>query len=196
MARRLVCMPVFPRVTVSAALNLRESCFREKARARWGNAAACTQAAPAVHAERRRNSRRFMRPPQRRHTRECYTPNGRRTAAAVIKNRRCSLKRVCLFKRRDGGIDIVALREPGFQRQIRANQGFDLVPNSRIALDLDVGLHENTVPPWILAAAQRLRFVVRTKIAEDASACGVGGANLGLAMEHTIELIKICSLGD
>jgi len=47
-----------------------------------------------------------------------------------------------------------------------------------------------------LAAGHGLVFVVRTKIAEDASASGIGGANLPLAVEKAIKLIKIHGLGD
>src|SRR5258708_1791934 len=61
MARRLVWMPVLPRVTVSAALNLRESAGRTKGRV--AKAAGWIQAAPAAQAVRWRNSRRFMGPP-------------------------------------------------------------------------------------------------------------------------------------
>src|SRR5882672_5879319 len=61
MARRLVWMPVLPRVTGSAALNLRERAGRAKARR--GNAEESSQAAPAAQAVRWRNSRRFMGPP-------------------------------------------------------------------------------------------------------------------------------------
>src|SRR5882724_4394095 len=60
MARRLVWMPVLPRVTVSAAVNLRESA--EIAKARRANAEEWSQAAPAAQAVRWRNSRRFMGP--------------------------------------------------------------------------------------------------------------------------------------
>src|SRR6266852_5251180 len=58
MARRLVWMPVLPRVTVSAAANLRESAGIAKARR--ANAEEWSQAAPAAQAVRWRNSRRFM----------------------------------------------------------------------------------------------------------------------------------------
>jgi hypothetical protein len=61
---------------------------------------------------------------------------------------------------------------------------------------LDVGLHENTVPPRILPATEGFCFVVGAEVAEDASALRIGGANLGLAVEHAIELIKIDGLGD
>src|SRR5690242_4172242 len=57
-------MPVLPNVTVSAALNLRESGLRVRASALRANPAECSRAAPAVHAVRRRNSRRFMAPPK------------------------------------------------------------------------------------------------------------------------------------
>src|SRR3989475_6700119 len=61
MARRLVWMPVLPRVTVSAALNFRGSAGRAKARR--AKAEAWRERAPAAQAVRWRNSRRFMRPP-------------------------------------------------------------------------------------------------------------------------------------
>src|SRR5580704_4710739 len=66
MARRLVWMPVLPSVIVSDALNFRGRGLRARARPRWGKAAEWSQAVPAAQAERRRNSRRFMRPPQKR----------------------------------------------------------------------------------------------------------------------------------
>src|SRR5919109_622627 len=58
MARRLVWMPVFPRVTVSEALNFRGRGGR--VRALWAKLEEGNQAAPAAHAARCRNSRRFM----------------------------------------------------------------------------------------------------------------------------------------
>src|SRR6266481_2631990 len=61
MARRLVWMPVLPRITVSAAANLRESAG--KLRACRANTLAGKKAAPAAQAVRWRNSRRFMGPP-------------------------------------------------------------------------------------------------------------------------------------
>src|SRR6266567_5955049 len=61
MARRLVWMPVLPRVTVSAALNLRGSAG--SAKARRVNADGWSDAAPAAQAVRWMNSRRFIRPP-------------------------------------------------------------------------------------------------------------------------------------
>lgn len=82
------------------------------------------------------------------------------------------------------------------QRQVRANERLDLVPNGGIALDLDVGLHDQAVPPGILTATEGFRFVAGAEIAEDVSARWIGGANLGLAVEHAIELIKIDGLQD
>ena len=95
---------------------------------------------------------------------------------------------------RERSIDLAALRETGFQRQVRANERLDLVPNGRIALDLDVGLHDQPVPPGILTATEGFRFVAGAEIAEYAGARWVGGANLGLAVEHAIQLIKIDGL--
>ena len=84
----------------------------------------------------------------------------------------------------------------GFEGQIRTDERFDLVPYGGIALDLNVGLHEQAIPPGILAATERFCFVVGAEVAEDPSALGISGANLGLAVQHTIELIKIDGLGD
>src|SRR6266480_4028266 len=61
MARRLVWMPVLPRVTVSVALNLPERAGRASGRS--AKAAGWIQAAPAAQAVRWMKSRRFMRPP-------------------------------------------------------------------------------------------------------------------------------------
>lgn len=61
---------------------------------------------------------------------------------------------------------------------------------------MNVGLHEEAVPPRVGAASEGLGFVVGAKISEDASAGGIGGANLNLAMKHTVELIEIHGLGD
>jgi len=71
-----------------------------------------------------------------------------------------------------------------------------LIPDCGIALDLNVGFHENAVPPRILAAAERFCLVVGTKIPKDARARRIGSANLSLAVEHAIELIEIDSLAD
>ena len=101
-----------------------------------------------------------------------------------------------LLKWRGGGYGFAALRDPRFQGQVRADERFNLAPNGGIALDLNVGLHEKAVPPRILAASERFCFVVGAEVAEDASALGIGGANLGLAVQHSIELKKIDGLGD
>ena len=99
-----------------------------------------------------------------------------------------------LFEGRERRIDFAALRETGFHGQVRTNERLDLVPDGGIALDLDVGLHDQAVPPRILTATEGFRFVAGAEIAEDASARWIGGANLGLAVEQAIELIKIDGL--
>jgi hypothetical protein len=71
-----------------------------------------------------------------------------------------------------------------------------LRPYSGIALDLDVWLHEDAVIPRVLAASERLRFVLGSEIAEDAGARGIGGSNPRLAMKHSVQLVKIYGLGD
>ena len=100
------------------------------------------------------------------------------------------------MKRRVRRLDFARRWQPCFQGQIRANERFDLLPYRGITFNLDVGLHEYAVPPGILATTERLCFVVRTEIAEDASTLRIGGANLRLAMEHAIELVKIDGLRD
>src|SRR2546423_2819 len=60
MARRLVLMPVAPKVTVSEAVNLLERGWAARVDKR---VLELSQATPAVVAERMRNSRRRMRPP-------------------------------------------------------------------------------------------------------------------------------------
>jgi len=47
-----------------------------------------------------------------------------------------------------------------------------------------------------LTATEGFRFVAGAEIAEDAGARWIGGANLGLAVEQAIELIKIDGLQD
>jgi len=101
-----------------------------------------------------------------------------------------------LLEGRERRIDFAALREAGLQRQVRANERFDLVPNGGIALDLNVGLHDQAVPPGILTTTEGFSFVAGAEIAEDASARWISGANLGLAVEQAIELIKIDGLED
>src|SRR5467141_1941195 len=89
MARRLVWMPVLPRVTVSEALNFRGSAGRAKARR--AKAEALKERAPAAQAVRWRNSRRFMGPPCCGVSGGSLPPNGRekRTLAyeAELKRR-------------------------------------------------------------------------------------------------------------
>jgi hypothetical protein len=106
------------------------------------------------------------------------------------------LKSESSIEGRGRGIGLPALRQTLFQRQVRTDKRFDLVPNGGITLDLDVGLHEESVPPGILATTEGFRFVFGTEIAEDASARWIGGANLGLAVEHAVKLIKIGGLED
>jgi hypothetical protein len=100
------------------------------------------------------------------------------------------------MKRRSGGIGFCRRSEPGFERQIGTNQRFDLRPDGGIALDLDVRLHERTIPPGVLPASEWLRFVIEAEIAEDASAGGISGVNFGQAVEEAVKLVEIHRLGD
>src|SRR5580658_18691 len=117
MARRLVWMPVLPRVTVSDALNLRGRGLRVRARARWGNAAWRSQTAPAAQAERKRNSRRFKRPPQKRLFRRWYSYYGRMAACGGYQTLGGFIEQPRpLLEGRERRIAFTALRETGFQR--------------------------------------------------------------------------------
>ncbi len=75
------------------------------------------------------------------------------------------------------------------------DQGFHLSPNPGITLNFGVRLHEDAVPPGILFAVDRIRFVVEAEISEDVSACGIGGADLGFTVQPAPRLIEICGLG-
>src|SRR5580692_6545002 len=55
--------------------------------------------------------------------------------------------------------------------------------------------HEDTVVPWIFLAVDRIRFVVKAEISDDVRAGGISRADLGFAVQKTIQLIEICSLG-
>src|SRR5260370_40679640 len=88
MARRLVWMPVLPRVTVSEALNFRGSAGRAKARR--AKAEAWRESAPAAQAVPWRDSRRFMGPPCGRRFKRQFTSlmdarNGHRVTSRVAK---------------------------------------------------------------------------------------------------------------
>lgn len=74
------------------------------------------------------------------------------------------------------------------------DQGFHLSPNLGIALNVGVKLHKDTVVPGILLAVNRSPFVVEAEISEDARACRIGSADLGFAVQKTIQLIEVCRL--
>src|SRR5258708_39019360 len=85
MARRLVWMPVFPRVMVSEALNFRGSTGRAKARC--AKAEAWREKAPAAEITRWRNSRRFMGPPCCGVPRAPLISHGRAKQDSVIRHK-------------------------------------------------------------------------------------------------------------
>src|SRR5260370_13074400 len=75
------------------------------------------------------------------------------------------------------------------------DEGFYLSRNFGIRVNFDVRLHEETVVPGILLAIDRSRFIVEAELADNVSACRIGGANRGLAVHKAIRLIEICGLG-
>src|SRR5579864_2421969 len=75
------------------------------------------------------------------------------------------------------------------------DQGLHLSPNLGITLNLGMSLHEDTVIPGVLPAVDRIPFVVEAEISDDVRACGIGGVDLGLAVQKAIQLIEICGLG-
>src|SRR5258708_11835934 len=83
MARRLVLIPVLPRVMVSEALNFLGSAGR--ARAQLVNAVAWRESAPAAYVARWRNSRRFIEPPSYGVPRALLISHGRTKRDCVIR---------------------------------------------------------------------------------------------------------------
>ena len=74
------------------------------------------------------------------------------------------------------------------------DQRFHLSPNSGIAFNFGVSLHEDAVVPWVVPALDRVG-IVEPEISDDAGACWIGGANLGPAVDKTVRLIEIYRLG-
>jgi hypothetical protein len=91
---------------------------------------------------------------------------------------------------------VVEVIRPAYRRQLRANEGFDLIPNARITFDFGVGRREDTVIPEILIALDRIHFIVESKISNNSRVCGIGRTNFWLAVEKSIWLIEIDRLGD
>src|SRR5271156_3544466 len=99
-------------------------------------------------------------------------------------------------RRGSAKLDRRAGRGPGVcrRRQFRTIQRFDLLPDTRIAFDFYVGLHEDAIPPGVGIATDGLRGIILAEISQDLCARGVGGANRGPSVEQTVALIEIDGL--
>lgn len=58
-----------------------------------------------------------------------------------------------------------------------------------------MGIHEDMVVPGILRTSERACFVVKFEISNDSGACGIGRANVVVAVEKSVGLIKVGGLG-
>jgi len=58
-----------------------------------------------------------------------------------------------------------------------------------------VWLHEDKVVPRILGAFEGACFVVKSEVSNDPRACWIGGANVVVAAEKSMRLIKVGGLG-
>jgi len=54
-----------------------------------------------------------------------------------------------------------------------------LIPDVRVAFDLDVRLHEEAAEPGIVWATNWMSFIVKTKISDDLCVRGIGRKNFG-----------------
>jgi len=81
--------------------------------------------------------------------------------------------------------------DAGFRLQALADQVFDLGPEMRIALALDVAGHEGPANPGRCLAFNRSLVVVVTIVAEDLSLRSVGGMNHGAAMDQAVRLVEV-----
>ncbi len=81
-------------------------------------------------------------------------------------------------------------------RQLLANQRIDSLPHRRVALDLDVAVHEDAVEPRIRGALERVIGVVDKKVPEDLRVVGILRPDLRLAAEEALVLVEVDSVGD
>src|SRR5580692_7086504 len=78
-----------------------------------------------------------------------------------------------------------------------ANQRFHLLPDFGIALDFDMRLHHQSIPPGIGGLARNWFFTVNgAEISDDVRARGVGGANFAASVQPTVGLVVIRGLRD
>ena len=75
--------------------------------------------------------------------------------------------------------------------QTRPDQGFHSIPNHRIAFNLGVRLHEDTIVPGVLGAVERALFIVKSEVSNDPRACSIGGVDIMVAVDEPMGLIEI-----
>src|SRR5260370_37433506 len=76
-------------------------------------------------------------------------------------------------------------------RQLRANENFDLIPNRRIAFNFRVEFGEDTVVPGILVAADRSKFIVKSKVSQNPGTRFIASTNFPSAVKRATRLVII-----
>src|SRR5271163_1031760 len=69
------------------------------------------------------------------------------------------------------------------RRQVGGDHGFDLVPDSGVAFDLDVALGECAGEPGVAGGGDGVVLVGEVDVVEDLRGGGVGGGDEGAAVE-------------
>ena len=89
-----------------------------------------------------------------------------------------------------------SLRRGGasFGRQLRIDQRLYLIPYFRITLNFRVRFHQHPIEPGIAFAADRVRFIVVSKVSHNLRTGRIGSANCTLAMHDSIRLVEIYRL--
>jgi hypothetical protein len=83
----------------------------------------------------------------------------------------------------------------GLARQIRTEQSFDLRPNFGVALDLNMPFGKQTRIPRKVPALWRLGSILAAEIPNNSGSLWIGGSDQRTAMNQTVSLVKIRSLG-
>ena len=78
-----------------------------------------------------------------------------------------------------------------FWRQLRINQCFHLIPNSRIAFNFRVSFYQHPVEPGIPFAADGIRLIVKSKVPNNLRAGWIGCTNRRPAVNNSIRLVEI-----
>ena len=82
------------------------------------------------------------------------------------------------------------------RRQLIADQRFDLVPDFGIAFNFGVRSGEEQVVPGIPAAVHRNSLISQAEIAKNLGAAGIGGGDLGAAVDKSVGLVEVHSLAN